>query len=140
MCALDTGKSPVDAFSTCMAAEMCAAGPVQPGDVHRQPLSSVFWLLQIKALRHGGDGDVRALDTGESAVDAPKVATYLKRAFGPRLGDAEAALQVLAGSCTEDYSQCAPCSQSRTRQARPWCSLLIERRGAWMHAMTVMDT
>jgi hypothetical protein len=49
---------------------------------------------QLKALKHG-EGDVRALDHGESPVNARQVQTYLERAFGARLGDAERALQVL---------------------------------------------
>jgi hypothetical protein len=49
-------------------------------------------LFQIKALKEGSD-DVRAVD-GDHPVDADKVQSYLKRAFGPRLGDAENVLKV----------------------------------------------
>lgn len=48
---------------------------------------------QIKALKHGEEGDVRALDQGEKPVNARTVQSYLERAFGPRLPDAERALQ-----------------------------------------------
>ena len=49
---------------------------------------------QVKALRHGDGGDVRALDHGETPVNARSVQSYLQHAFGPRLPDAERALQV----------------------------------------------
>lgn len=49
--------------------------------------------MQIKVLKEGKGDDVRALD-GDHPVDASSVHSYLKRAFGPRLGDAEKALKV----------------------------------------------
>ncbi len=54
-----------------------------------------YLCAQLKALKHGDEGDVRALDKGEKPVNARSVQGYLEHAFGPRLPDAERALQVL---------------------------------------------
>ena len=89
----------------------------------------------MKALKHGEGGDVRALDTGETAVDAPKVQSYLKRAFGPRLGDAESALQVRVRAAP---AQEAPKSQSEsysTAVAHAACSGGVIRRAQWSNRM-----
>ncbi len=49
---------------------------------------------QIKALKEQDGEDVRALDSDDQPVDPGKVQSYLKRAFGTRLEDAERALMV----------------------------------------------
>ena len=49
---------------------------------------------QIKALKEQDGEDVRALDSDDQPVDPGKVQTYLKRAFGTRLEDAERTLTV----------------------------------------------
>ncbi|EIE20431.1 hypothetical protein COCSUDRAFT_57580 [Coccomyxa subellipsoidea C-169] len=55
----------------------------------------------IKTLKDQDGNDVRALDSDDQAVDPSKVQSYLTRAFGTRLPDAERALTALAESYSD---------------------------------------
>lgn len=57
--------------------------------------------MHIKGVKQGDD--VLAIDRGTTAVKPGSVQTYLSKALGPRLSDAESALQHLAdGYSPED--------------------------------------
>ncbi|CAL8465115.1 g4650 [Coccomyxa elongata] len=57
--------------------------------------------MKIKALKEQDGEDVRALDSDDQPVDPGKVQSYLKRAFGTRLEDAERVLMALAESYSD---------------------------------------